>query len=135
MINLSKGLINHENDYYERLRFINKSKLTSTDANKENNNGLVHKRSSTHKCALCINFKPIESFHSSLTHKKYVTKCDDKSINTLNYSASNSIYFITCRRFSLQYVEETVPSLRDSFSGHSTDITAPFTDNKCKILS
>ena len=42
---------------------------------------------------------------------------------------------ITCCRCGLQYVGETVGSLRDRFSGHRTDIKNPFADNKCNILS
>ena len=51
--------------------------------------GLVRKCNSKHECALCVNLKPSDSFHSSLTHRKYVTKCNDKNINTLNCSTSN----------------------------------------------
>ena len=78
--------------------------------------------------------KPSDSFHSSLTHRKYVTKCDDKNINTLNCSSSNCIYLITCCRCGLQYVGETVQSLRDGFSGHRAGMKNPFADNRCKIL-
>ena len=74
-------------------------------------------------------------FHSSLTHRKYVIKCDDKNINTLNCSTSNCIYLITCCRCGLQYVGETVQSLRDRFSGHRAGMKNPFADNRCKILS
>ena len=79
--------------------------------------------------------KPSDSFHSSLTHRKYVIKCDDKNINTLNCSTSNCIYLITCCRCGLQYVGETVQSLRDRFSGHRAGMKNPFADNRCKILS
>ena len=87
--------VNHENDYYKILKFINKTKFTFADVDNENNKELVHKCNSKHKCALCVNLKPSDSFHSSLTHRKYVTKCDDKNINTLNCSTSNCIYLIT----------------------------------------
>ena len=63
--------VNHENDSYKILKFINKSKFTYTDVDKENNEGLVHKCNSKHKCALCVNLKPSDSsltYHSSLTH-------------------------------------------------------------------
>ena len=111
---------NHENDYCKILKFINKSKFTFKDVDNENNKGLAHKCSSKHKCALCVNLKPSDSFKSSLTHKKYVTKCDDKNISVLNCPTSNCIYLITCCRRGLQYVGETVQSLRDRFSGHRT---------------
>ena len=62
-------------------------------------------------------------------------KCDDKSINTLNCSFSNCIYLITYCRRGLQYVEETVQSLGDRFSGHWTGMRNPFADKRCKILS
>ena len=78
--------------------------------------------------------KPSDSFHSSLTHRKYVTKCDDKNINTLICSTSNCIYLITCCRCGLQYVGKTVQSLKDRFSGHRTGMKNPFADNRCKIL-
>ena len=84
---------------------------------------------------LCVNLKPSDSFHSGLTHWKYVTKRDDKNINTLNCSTSNCIYLITCSRCGLQYVGETVQSLRDRFSGHRAGMKNPFADNRCKILS
>ena len=42
---------------------------------------------------------------------------------------------ITCCRCGLQYVGETVQSLRDRFSGHRAGMKNPFADNKCKILS
>ena len=64
-----------------------------------------------------------------------MTKCDDKNINTLNCSTFNCIYLITCFRCGLQYVEETVQSLRDRFSGHRAGMKNPFADNRCKILS
>ena len=95
----------------------------------------VHKWNSKHKCALCVNLKPSDSFHSSLTHRKYVTKCDDKNINTLNCSTSNCIYLKTCCRCGLQYVGETVQSLRDKFSGDRAGMKNPFADNRCKILT
>ena len=97
---------NEENDYYRILKFINKSKFTFTNINNENNKGLVHKCNSKHKCALCVNLKPSDIFHSSLTHRKYVTKCDDKNINTLNCSTSNCIYLITCCRCGLNILEK-----------------------------
>ena len=78
--------------------------------------------------------KPGDIFHSSLTHRKYVTKFDDKNINILNCSTSNCVYLITCCRSGLQYVGETVESLRDRFSGHGTDMKNQFFDNRCKIL-
>ena len=132
---LEGSSVNHENDYYKILKFINKTKFTFTDADNENNKGLVHKCNSKHKCALCVNFKPSDSFHSSLTHRKYVTKCDDKNISTLNCCTSNCIYLITFCRCGLQYVGETVHSLRDRFSGHRAGMKNPFADNRCKILS
>ena len=115
------------------MKFINKLKFTFTDI--DNNKGLVHKCNSKHKRALCVNLKPSDTFHSSLTHRKYVTKCDDKNINTLNCSTSNCIYLITCCRCDLQYVRETVQSLRDRFSGHRTGMKNPFPVNRHKILS
>ena len=103
---LEGSSVNHENDYYKILKFINKSKFTFTDVDNENNKGLVHKCNSKHKCALCVNLKPSDIFHSSLTHRKYVTKCDDKNIKTLNCSTSNCIYLITCCRCGVQYVKK-----------------------------
>ena len=79
--------------------------------------------------------KPSDSFHSSLTHRKHVTKCGEKNINTLNCSTSNVIFLITCCRCGLQYVEESVKSLRDRFSGYRAGMKNPFADNRCKILS
>ena len=69
------------NDYSKILKFINKSKFTFTDVDNENNKGLVHKCNSKHKCA---NLTPSDSFHSSLTHGKYVTKCNEK-LSLRNY--------------------------------------------------
>ena len=79
--------------------------------------------------------KPSDSFHSSLTHRKCVTKCDDKNINTRNCSTSNCMYLITCCRCGLQYVGETVQSLRDRFSGHRVGMKNRFAHNRCKIPS
>ena len=42
---------------------------------------------------------------------------------------------ITCCWCGLQYVGETVQSLRGRFSGHGTGMKNPFADNKCRILS
>ena len=42
---------------------------------------------------------------------------------------------ITCCRCDLQYVGETVQSLRVTFSGHRTGMKNSFADNKCKIPS
>ena len=39
--------------------------FTFTDAYNENNKGLVHKCYSKCKCALCVNLKPSDIFHSS----------------------------------------------------------------------
>ena len=50
-------------------------------------------------------------------------------------STSNCIYYITCCRCCLQYVGETVRSLRDKFSGDRRAMKNPFADNKCNILS
>ena len=128
--------VNHENDYHKILKFINRSKFTFTDVDdNENNKELVHKCNSKHKCALCVNLKPSNSFLSSLIYRKYVTKCNDKNINNLNCSTSNCIYLITCCRCGLQYVGETVQSLRDKFSGHMTGMKNPIADNKCTIFS
>ena len=126
--------VNHENDYYKILKFINKTKFTFTDVDNKNNKGLVHKCNSKHKCVLCVNLKPSDSFHSSLTPRKYGTKCDDKNINTLNCSTSNFIYLINCCRCGLPYVGETVQSLRDRFSGHRAGMKNQFADKRCKIL-
>ena len=41
----------------------------------------------------------------------------------------------TCCRCGLQFVGETVQSLRDRFSGHRVGMKNPFPDNRCKILS
>ena len=57
---LEGSSVNHENDYYKILKFINK--FTFTDVDNENNKGLVHKCNSKHKCALCVNLKPSDSF-------------------------------------------------------------------------
>ena len=59
--------VNHKNDYYEIFEFINKSEFTFADIDNENNKGLVHNCISKHKCALCVNLKSSDSFHSSLT--------------------------------------------------------------------
>ena len=77
---LDGSTVKHENDYYKILKFISKSKFTYTDVNNENIEGLIHKYNSKHKCALCVNLKRSDSFHSSLTLKKYVTKCNDKNV-------------------------------------------------------
>ena len=69
------------------------------------------------------------------THRKYVTKCNGKNINTLNRSVSNCVCLITCCRCGLQYFEETVQSLRDWFIGHRRGTKNQFADNKCKTLS
>ena len=103
---LEGSSVNHEDDYYKILKFINKTKFTFTDVNNENNKGLVHKCNNKHKCALCVNLKTSDSFHSSLTHRKYVTKCDDKNINTPNCSTFNRIYLITCCRCGLHSMLE-----------------------------
>ena len=112
------------------MKFINKSKFTFAGVDNENNKGLVHKCNSKHKCALCVDLKPSDSFRSILTHRKYVTKCNDRNISTLNCSTSNCIYLITCCRCG-----ETVQSRRGRFSGHRTGMKNPFADNKCNILS
>ena len=131
---LEGSSVNHENDYYKLLKFTNKSKFTCADVENENNKRLVQKCNSKPSRASCVNLKATDSFHGSLTHRKYVTKCNDKNINTLNCSNSNCIYLITCGRFGVQYVEETVQSLRDKFSGHRTGMKNPFADSKCIIL-
>ena len=87
---LEGSSVNHENDYSEILIFISKSKFTFIDIDNENNKGLVHKSNSNIN-VLCVNFKP-DYFHSSLTHRNYVTKYDDKNINPLKCSTSNCIY-------------------------------------------
>ena len=69
---LEGSSVNHDNDCYKILKFMNKSKFTFTDAHNENNKGLVHKYNSKHKCSLCVNLKPSDIFQSSLTHRKYV---------------------------------------------------------------
>ena len=126
---------NHKTHYYKVLKFINKTKFTFTDVDNESGTSLVHKCNNKHNCALFVNFRPGDSFHSSLTHRKYVTKCDDSNINTLNCCTSNCIYVITCCRCGLQYVGETVQSLGDRFSGHRIGMKTLFSDNRCKIFS
>ena len=64
-----ESFINDENDYYKVLKFISKSKFTFTDVDYESNKGLVQKCNSKHKCAQCVNLKPSDIFHSSLTHR------------------------------------------------------------------
>ena len=130
-----QGSVNHENDYYKILKFISKLKFTFTDVDNKNSKGLVHKCSSKHKFALFVNLKPGDIFHSNLIHRKYVTKCDDKIINTINYSTSNCIYLLTCCRCGLQHVGEAVQSLRGRFSGHRTFMENQFADNRYRILS
>ena len=48
---LEGSSVNHENDYYKILKFINKIKFKFTDVDNENNKGLIHKCNSKHKCA------------------------------------------------------------------------------------
>ena len=48
---------------------------------------------------------------------------------------SNCLHLITCCRCGLQYIGETIQSLRDRFSDHRTGMKNPFADNRCKILS
>ena len=105
---LEGSSVNYKNDYYKILKFIDTSKF---------------------------NLKPSDSFLNSSIHRKYVTKCNDNNIKTLNCSTSNCIYLITCCRCGLQYVGETVQSLRDRFSGHNIGMKNPFAGNKCNILS
>ena len=81
---LEVSSVNYKNDFYKIWKFISRSKFTFTDVDNKNNKGLVHKYNSKHKCALCDKLKLSDIFHSSLTHRKYVTKCDDKIINILN---------------------------------------------------
>ena len=64
---LEGSSVNHGNNYHKILKFINKSKFIFTDFDNENNKGLVQKCNSKHKCALCVNLKPSDIFHSSLT--------------------------------------------------------------------
>ena len=123
----------NNDDYFKTLEYINKSRFSYT-AEDNNNNGLVHKCNSNRKCALCNNLKPTDEFYSSMTHRKYVSKSYDNNI-TLDCSTSNCIYLISCCRCDLQYVGETVQSLRDRFSGHRAGMKKPFADNKCRILS
>ena len=132
---LEGSSVNYENDYYRILKFINKSKFTFTDVDNENNKGLLRRCNSKYKSALRVNLDPSDIFHGSLTHRKYLTKCDDKNINTINCSTSNCVHLITCCKCGLQYVRETVQSLRDRFNGHRTGKKNPFADNRCKILS
>ena len=132
---LEGSSVNHENDYCKILKFINKTKFAFTDIDNEDNKGLVHKYDGKYKCALCVNLKPSDSFDSSLTHRKYVTKCDDKNMDTLNCSTSNYIYLIIYCRCGLQYVRQTVQSLRDRFSGHRVGMKNPFAHNRCKVLN
>ena len=98
------------------IKYLNLSNFTFTDVDNEIGVRLVCTCNSKRRCALCVNFKPSDSFRSSLTHGKYVIKRNDKNIIILNYSTSNCIYMITCCRCGLQYVGETVKSLRDRFS-------------------
>ena len=92
---LEGSSVNYENDYYRILKFINKSKFTFTDVDNENNKGLLRRCNSKHKSALRVNLDPSDIFHGSLTHRKYLTKCDDKNINTINCSTSNCVHLIT----------------------------------------
>ena len=46
---LESSSVNHENDYYKILKFINKSKFTFTDVDNENDKGLVNKCNSNLK--------------------------------------------------------------------------------------
>ena len=117
------------------MKLINKTKFPFPDIDNENNKGLVHNCDSKYQCALCVNLKPSDSFHSTLTLRKYVTKCDDKNMDTLNCSRSNCIYLKTCCRCGLQHVGETVQSLRDRFSGQRVGMKNRFAHNRCKILS
>ena len=78
--------------------------------------------------------KPGDSFQDSLAHRKYVTECIDKNINTLDCSTSSCLNLIACCRCDLQYVGETVQSLRDRLGGHRTCMKNPFAD-KFKKLS
>ena len=89
---LEGSYINHENDYYRMLKLINKSECTFTYVNNENIKGSICKWNRKHKCALYANLIPSDSFQSSLTHRKYVTKCNDKNINTLQNILLLTVY-------------------------------------------
>ena len=49
--------VNHKNNYYKVLKYINKSNFTFTHVGNENNNGLIHKCNSKHNCVLFVNLK------------------------------------------------------------------------------
>ena len=125
---------NTNNEYFKILNYIKKSKFLFTAVENKSNNGLVHKCHSKHKCLLCKNLKPSDSFYSTMTHRTYKTKSHDEQ-SILDCSTVNCIYLITCSRCGLQYVGETVQSLRDRFRGHRAGIKNPFSNNTCKILS
>ena len=125
---------NGNNDYCKILNYIHKSKFIYTAEENINDNGLVHKCNSKHKCILCNNIKATDTFYSTMTHRKYQTKSFSNE-TSLNCSTVNCMYLITCNRCGLQYVGETIQTLRDRFSGHRASIKKPLSDNKCKSLS
>ena len=55
---LEGSTVNHENDYYKILKFINKSKFLFIYVDNENNERFVQKCNIKDKCALCVNLKP-----------------------------------------------------------------------------
>ena len=130
----SSHSVNSNNDYYKILNYIKKSKFTFTDEDNEINSGLVHKCCSRNKCLLCNNLKPSDNFYSTMTHRTYQTKSHDGN-KILDCSTVNCIYLISCSRCGLQYVGETVQSLRARFRTHRAGIKKPFSNNQCKILS
>ena len=53
-----------------------------------NSKGLVHKCNNKHKCALCVNSKPSDSFYSSLTHRiEFITQ-----FALLCWTANNAMF-------------------------------------------
>ena len=91
------------------------------------------KKCQSKRCKLCFNFHINDSFVSSSTHRTYDTILPPNT-TTLNCSSTNCIYLITCTKCKLQYVGETVQTLRNRFSTHRQGMKDSDKDHMCKRL-
>ena len=108
---------------------LNKMCGDGSNSRIKNHNSAKHRQS----CKLCPKFVNKEKFVSSSTHRIHNSVIPDNK--TVDCNSTNLIYLITCNKCKLQYVGETIQTLRERICHHVSHINRPHANHTSQIIA
>ena len=86
----------------------------------------------TCQCRICAHFKPTNSFVSTQTHRTFPIL--NHGNETIDCNSANVIYLMTCSTCHLQYVGETVQTLKNRWCAHRAGMAGSASHADCTRL-